>query len=756
MRQILHGKRYFIDKFGVEPRTAINFDPFGHDRGLVQIMAAGGYDGYVICRPDQGWWKAPADTFRWRGRDGSEVVVCRPGDFYSSPLGKAHEKIGNAIKETPATGHRLLLWGVGNHGGGPSRLDLERITALIGERTDWEIRHATPEGYIAALTDQRAALPVVDTDLRPWGVGCYISMVQVKQRYRELENELFATEKLLAFAAGEKLLAYPVAEMAEACRDLLLAQFHDSLPGSGVEAVERMVLRTLDHGLEIVSRLRARALFALAETQPRAADGELPVLVANPHPFPIDVICTAEMMLADQNHQATFTDLEVTCQGRSIPAQVEQEASSLNLDWRKRVTFRARLEPSSLTRFSCRTVPRPVPAAPPAVDPARRSGGFAGRPAADGGSGERRGEHLIFTNQDGLDFAVNLTNGQFDLAVSGQRQLAGAGTGLVLQDDADPWGMRCRGWTTVLDRFRLMTATEAGRFAGVTEATLAPVRVIEDGPVRTVVESLWTIGTSHLRQRLEIPRRGTAIGLEIRVHWMETDRLLKLELPFAVGLGQGWRFLGEGAAALSDLPTNGEEAVLHRYRAVDDGQGSSLGVITTGTYAADCTEQRLRLTLLRSPAYCAHPIGDRPLVPQDRHNARMDQGVRTFRFVLEAGPTTERLARLPREADQVNQPPTAINIFPGGSRADRPLSGGLSLDDATVAVLAVKRSEDGAAWIIRLLEPTGTARSTRLRWPAIGLDHRIDLPAWRLLSLRVDDRGQVTACDLLERVIQGA
>ncbi|MBQ0009832.1 MAG: hypothetical protein KBS76_01860, partial [Ruminococcus sp.] len=52
VRQILAGKNYFMDKFGVEPKTVINFDAFGHSRGLVQIMKKSGYDSYIFCRPE--------------------------------------------------------------------------------------------------------------------------------------------------------------------------------------------------------------------------------------------------------------------------------------------------------------------------------------------------------------------------------------------------------------------------------------------------------------------------------------------------------------------------------------------------------------------------------------------------------------------------------------------------------------------------------------------------------------------------------
>ena len=65
VRQALVGKRYFLEKFGVEPHTAVNFDSFGHTRGLVEILVKAGYDSYLFCRPDPQDFSLPADSFIW-------------------------------------------------------------------------------------------------------------------------------------------------------------------------------------------------------------------------------------------------------------------------------------------------------------------------------------------------------------------------------------------------------------------------------------------------------------------------------------------------------------------------------------------------------------------------------------------------------------------------------------------------------------------------------------------------------------------
>lgn len=130
IRQMEAGREYFREKFGKQPTTAINFDPFGHSRGLVQLMAKAGFDSYLFCRPGQGDCPLPADDFIWVGFDGSEIMAHR-ADTYGTLMGEAGKKVEewmDAQNRKPEEKQPLagcMLWGVGNHGGGPSRVDLE-------------------------------------------------------------------------------------------------------------------------------------------------------------------------------------------------------------------------------------------------------------------------------------------------------------------------------------------------------------------------------------------------------------------------------------------------------------------------------------------------------------------------------------------------------------------------------------------------------------------------------------------------------
>ncbi len=732
-RQVLIGKAYFKQKFGIDVRTAVNLDPFGHSWGLPQILRKSGHDSYLFCRPDQNDCPLPDNHFVWVGCDGSEVMACRVDGWYTSPLGKAHLKIRDRIKNHPDKPFSLLLWGVGNHGGGPSRDDLKQITRLIRRTRDFNIVHSGTEAFFDDLRKQYDLLPRHKRDLNPWGVGCYTSQVRIKQRHRLLENQLYMVEKMAATAAGQGLMEYPREELRRAVCDLMSGEFHDILPGSSIQPVEDTSLRLFDHALEELSRVKARAFFALASGQPKARAGRIPFLVYNPHPFQVRPIVECEFQLADANWAGTWTLPEVYQNGRPIASQLEKELSNLSIDRRKRMAFVADLEPGRMNRFDCRAE-KVVQARPSAKVKARRG-------------------KITFVTRD-LDIVLNAQTGFVDrYKVRGIEYLGrNAFQPLVMMDNEDPWGMLSRSYRDVAGRFKLMSAKDGTRFSGVTAAELPSVRVIEDGPVRTVIEAVLRYGDSFICQRYKLPKQGTEVEVEVRVHWNEKNRMLKLSVPVR---GSRFEYLGQTAFGINPLPTGGCEAVAQKWVAVVDRRFDiALTCINEGSYGSDFSKDGLRLTLLRSPAYAGHPFFDRPIVVQDRYTPRIDQGERVFRFWFNAGSVDERLSVVDREALVHNETPFALSFYPSGiGRKPKP---GAVLDDDVVQVSCLKLAEDGDDVIVRLFEPTGQARRTTLSLPFIGVKTRVELGPFEIKTFRVSRRTRkVTEVDLLEKPVRG-
>jgi alpha-mannosidase len=536
-------------------------------------------------------------------------------------------------------------------------------------------------------------------------------MSQVKLKHRQLENMLYTTEKMLSAAWAQGRMDYPQASLAEVMRDLATAEFHDIIPGSAIQPVEDMALRLIDHGLEILSRLKARAFFSLAQGQPAAPEGEIPILVYNPHPYPVQAVVETEFQLADQNWGSDFTIAQAYQAGQPVPTQMEQELSSLNLDWRKRVVFQAELAPAQMNRFDCRL--ERLPQRP--------------RPA------QSDGDTITFQNAE-MEAVINKRTGLIDrYRVAGVDYLnPDAGQMLVIEDSPDPWGMTVNSFRQVIGAFQLLSPEESAWLAGLKTSSFEPVRVIEDGAVRMVVEALFGFHRSHLCLRYKLPKHGSEIEIEARVHWNEKDRMLKLSLPFA---GANSHPVGQVAFGAEALVSDGREAVAQKWVVLESAD-RTLSVVNDRTYGLDFSDNTLRLTLLRSPAYAAHPIYDRPLLPEDRYSPRQDQGERIFHFWLQGGNPADRREKIDREALAHNEIPMALSFFPSGmGETTAPLA---RLSDPVIQMTAVKKAEDGDGLILRLFEPTGQPRTTTLELPFAGASTEVHLNGFEVRTLHFD------------------
>lgn len=735
-RQITEGRRYFREKFGVEPTTAINFDPFGHTRGLVQLLAKSGYDSYLFVRPDPGHCTLPAETFRWVGYDGSTVIGQRSASGYGTALGHAMDKVRPLVDGlTDEAPLGFCLWGVGNHGGGPSREDIRAINDCIAEAAQRGVTvlHSTPEAYFADVRDAEAAgtctLPEHRGDLNLWAPGCYTSQVRIKQKYRLCENSLFSTEKMVSHAVALGLMDYPEEEFGQALYDLLTVQFHDVLPGSSIQPAEEGGLRMLDHALELLSRVRMRAFMALSAGQPAAALGEIPVLVYNPHPWRVetDVIC--EFMLADQNWSGSYMLPVAYRDGEKLPSQCEKEDSNIPLDWRKRVVFHTVLEPSCMNRFDCKLVE--LPTKPRPDRPRYEAVGADGKP-------------ILRFETPRMTVEISTESGLVERwLVDGQERLAAGACFLsVLRDAEDSWGMTCEGWREHIGRFQLLPAREGSRRSGLT--TIIPsVRLIEDGEVRAIVEAVFGYETSYAVIRYIISKQAARIDLDIRITNNTRANMIKLALPLPATHGTPTVEVAFGEEPMQD---GGRECVGQKYLTLPYADGGRLTLLNRGIYGSSREGDVLYLSLLRSPGYTAHPLGERPTLPADQDSIHMEQGERHFTLALLAGAATD--TDMARRALAYNEQPFALNLFPSGCASSAPISATspfITLSPSPVILTACTKTTDGQATLLRLFNPTPAPTTCTLSIPALNLATELPFGAYEIRSFRARD-GQLTPC----------
>ena len=249
IRQFLHGKRFFRERFGIETEEVWLPDSFGYSAALPQIVRGTGNRWFLTQKLS---WsqvnRLPHHTFWWEGIDGTRVFThLPPADTYSSELTPAellHTE--RNFKDAGAATTSLVPFGYGDGGGGPTR---EMLAAAERSR-DLE---GLPRVGIAApsrfFTEAEAEYP----DAPVWAGemylelhrGTYTSQLRTKQGNRRSEQLLHEAELWSATAAIRTGEPYPYDGLRRAWENVLLLQFHDILPGSSIAWVHREAER--DH-----------------------------------------------------------------------------------------------------------------------------------------------------------------------------------------------------------------------------------------------------------------------------------------------------------------------------------------------------------------------------------------------------------------------------------------------------------------------------------------------------------------------------
>lgn len=716
IRQITAGRIYFREKFGVEPQVAASLDAFGHSRGLVQILRQAGYTGYVMMRGDE---ELPP-AFRWQGYAGSEIPAVRLLTCYNTPLGKSADCIRDYIRSMPDEEIHFRFWGVGNHGGGPSRKDLDDLTILQqGMKT--HLLHSTPEAYFRTLHPEQ--LPIRAGELGPVFVGCYTSMIRLKRLNRRLEGVLYTAEAAALLALQQKGAAYPKDKLDTAQQALLFCQFHDILAGTCTESAEESAVQRQHTGLQLAEECLYSSMYFLCRDEPSARPGETPLFVFQPLPASVPTYVECEFMLPDQNWDEEEMNVAVWCDGTEIPSQVLKEESNINLDWRKRIGFLASLRPMGITRFDLKLYKQ--------KPPLRR----VWKPV----------EELVSIETEWGGVTLRGTDGSMACLRRDGHALAADGFARLWSytDTADPWSMQQTELGSDPQPFTLLAGKELAAFSGCTGGDIQALQIVEEGTVLTRVQMLLGCGSTRACVQFTVFRQQPWVDLEIRLYGLEPNKLCRLALPLA---GNGWTFLGQDIAGVKVLCTERQEQVVQQWAAVTDSGGIRLGIVNDGIGGVCIRDGQLFLTLQRTPAYAAHPLPGRPLFAEQQFRPHMDRGLRIARFRLLPGPLTEE--ELDRQAQSWNTPPVVTPLFPRGNGGERTA---MTVDGARL--MAFRPALDGDGYILRLLRNRPDAGEVMVDWPAGGLHLRIKLDGYQIQTVRVTG-GQAILCDLLEYPIQ--
>ncbi len=300
VRQLVEGKRFFLEEFGVDCSEVWLPDSFGYSAALPQLFRLAGSRYFLSQKLSWNQTNSfPHHTFWWQGIDGSRVFAhFPPSDTYSSELTAEQLAFGmHNFRESAVATRSLMPFGFGDGGGGPTREMMEiahRVRNLEGSP---KVTIEAPEKFFVAAEAEYPDAPVWDGELYlEFHRGVYTSQHRGKQGNRRTEALLHEAELWCAHAAVVTDAPYPYDELRRLWRQTLLLQFHDILPGSSIAWVHRETeenYRQIAGELEPLITSAQRAL---------AGDGEVP-LIFNAAP---DARHGIAAMAADQGAEETL------------------------------------------------------------------------------------------------------------------------------------------------------------------------------------------------------------------------------------------------------------------------------------------------------------------------------------------------------------------------------------------------------------------------------------------------------------------
>lgn len=712
VRQALYGQRYFQAKFGVMARVGYNVDSFGHHAMLPQILKQSGLDYYVFTRPEPGEMGLPGRLFWWESDDGSRVLAFRIPFEYASWGHDLERYVRRCVGELkPPFDELMCFYGVGNHGGGPTRENLASIRRMQQDPRLPELCFSTPDRFFAALQTRDLPFPTVHGELQHHASGCYAVHSAIKRWNRQGENLLLAAEKFATLASTLSAQSYP--DLSQAWKNLLFNQFHDILAGTCIEAAYEDARDLHGEAMTIGARALNNAVQAIAgQIAIEAQPGMQPIVVFNPHCWPVRT--NVEVELNGVQEGAILCD-DADCE---LPLQFVRPAALIS-GWRRAICFTAELPALGYRVY--RVLP---------------SG--EAQPRSAGSTVETPDKATSVLLELGrfrlsVDPASGCIASLYDKRYEVEVFRGPAAQPVVIADSSDTWGHGVYRFDDVVGAF---TATN--------------IRLLECGPVRTMLRVESAYGTSRLIQDFILYADLDQVDVRVTVDWHEQFKLLKLRFPINLNFLRGIYEIPYGRI---ERPTDGAEEPGQSWfdlsgivRGGDLAYGVS--ILNDGKYSFDIYQHTMSLTVLRSPIYAHHhPTQPQPTAPY----TFIDQGVQRFSYTILPHAGTWEQGETVRRAAELNQRPIVlVESFHDGPLPQQ--AGHIVVEAANIVVGVLKHAEDGQALILRGYETSGAATTTTIRLPLWGREIVAHFRPYAIKTWRIppDPLAPVEETNLLE------
>jgi alpha-mannosidase len=696
-RSLLIGKRWFKHEYGVDVRIGWNPDSFGYNWQLPQIYKKSGVDYFVTQKMTWNDTNKLPDYFKlfwWESPDGSKVLTYFPHDYANNNLDivRLSADLAQARKLDPGMTEMMDLYGIGDHGGGPTRAILDEGDHwATGDKVVPKMQYGTAQSYFSSVEKQLApsspewdyksiaagyhapqapagqiAIPTWKSEMYfEYHRGVMTTQANHKRNMRESSEWALNAEKYasLAWLDGK---AYPGAELTEAWKKITFNQFHDLAAGSGIDIIYKDAQRDYDQVRWATNEVSASAMKTIvASVNTGVAEG-VPVLVFNPLAWERSGLVIVSVQLPDTANTVSVLDSE----NHALPSQILSRDASTH-------TFKLLVDAHHVPSLGYEVLH--------AVPGDRQ---FPTDMKADGLTLENTALRVTVDKTTGCITSIYDKQSNFESLASG-----GCGNELQLfrdtPKDYDAWNID----PGTLDQppVKLDTADS--------------VELVEHGPLTASIRVTRYWQNSKFVQDIVLHAGSDQLEIVNDIDWHETHELLKTAFPLAASSAMATYEIPYGSIDRPTTRNNSWEKAQFEVPALrwaDLGDGKhGFSLINESKYGYDASGNVLRLSLLRSPVW---------------PDPEADRGHHHFSFALYPHPGDWKQALTVRHGYEFNYHLDAMQV--GSHIGTMPARHSfVSVAPEDVVLTAMKKAEDSNGLVFHFYEWAGKAGTVEISLP---------------------------------------
>ena len=639
--------------------------------------------------------------------DGSQVLAFQILDDHYNNCFRTLDQVisGTATKDNINTDKVMLFFGVGNHGGGPTIKALEIIRKKQKELGKDNLFISGPNEYFSDMRMENPSPGVYYGDIQYFGSGCYATCFEFKKKHRHLEQLLLAAERWNTLT--QNIIGYRDESdgIKAAWETLMFNQFHDIMGGCSIQDAMDDAQSALSYSEHIASDILngtlQRLSWAVNTEKPEAkrskeksgrvwdySDAGAPVVVFNPLPFPARVPVTLDVV----PEKITSHD------GKAVPMQ-SIAGRYMMKNKNPGAVFMANLPGLGYSTYWLH-----MPYEPPEDVPKKELGGKLVL--------ENEKTRLEIDSRTGLIKSLRNKPEAFEF-------IEGFGARPLVMDEweADTWGNGLETFNEAVGEFRL-----------------AFLKLIEDGPVRSVIRAEFVYNRSSLRQDYILYACSSDVDVDVRVNWQEKHKILKLAFDVNVKYPLATYSCAYGHIA---KPCNGKEEPGQMWMDVSgtsQGELCGLALACQARYSYCALKNSMRLNIVRSPMFAEYNSKN----GRSESVENMDRGIHKLSYKLVPHNGEWQNSGIIQKSLCLNNPPQKVHE----TYHDGPLPlrmENVYISNPQIILSVIKKPEDKASEgiIVRLYESYGKPGNTKLKIYPFGVDISLSFGAFEIKTILI-------------------